>query len=274
MDTKDYIQSGLIESYVLGLTSKVESAELEKRMRENTSLAQSVKSFSTELEKNVLTHPIQPPAELKAKIMSSLFANNTVTITLPSFTTDNESFSGISSVKTGFWRYIAAASVLLLLVSAAFDFYFYQNYQRAQNNYQALLSEKNSMQASLQVIQTNLKVMDNSMQIMNGAETRKVKMNGTPGHETSLATVYWNMQSRDVYIMADKLPKTPQGKQYQLWAIVDGKPVDAGMLNNDCPGGFCKMKNIPNAQAFAITLEQQGGSATPTLTQMYTMGNV
>jgi len=33
-----------------------------------------------------------------------------------------------------------------------------------------------------------------------------------------------------------------------------------------------KMKNIPRAQAFAVTLEKRGGSAAPTMDQMYMMG--
>jgi anti-sigma-K factor RskA len=68
------------------------------------------------------------------------------------------------------------------------------------------------------------------------------------------------------------MDKIPPGKQYQLWAIVDGKPVDAGMVG-DCEG-LCKMKVINRAEAFAITLEKEGGSSAPTLTAMYVMGKV
>ena len=35
-----------------------------------------------------------------------------------------------------------------------------------------------------------------------------------------------------------------------------------------------KMKSIPNAETFAITLEKRGGSPTPDLTQLYVIGNV
>jgi anti-sigma-K factor RskA len=34
------------------------------------------------------------------------------------------------------------------------------------------------------------------------------------------------------------------------------------------------LANIPNAQAFAITLEKQGGSAVPTMENMYVMGEI
>jgi hypothetical protein len=63
-----------------------------------------------------------------------------------------------------------------------------------------------------------------------------------------------------VYLSSVKLPVAPEGKQYQLWAIVDGKPVDAGLLDN--PETFEKMKSLGNAQAFAISLEAKGGSTT------------
>jgi anti-sigma-K factor RskA len=34
------------------------------------------------------------------------------------------------------------------------------------------------------------------------------------------------------------------------------------------------MKNIPRAQAFAITLEKKGGNPTPTMEQMFVMGSI
>jgi anti-sigma-K factor RskA len=53
---------------------------------------------------------------------------------------------------------------------------------------------------------------------------------------------------------------------------VNGKPEDAGLMSN-CDG-VCKMKNIPKAEAFAITLEKKGGSPTPNLASMFVMGKV
>jgi anti-sigma-K factor RskA len=111
-----------------------------------------------------------------------------------------------------------------------------------------------------------------SIGLMSNPAMAQVKMPGVPGKEASLATIYWNTQTKDVYLLQNKLPAAPAGKQYQLWAIVDGKPVDAGMLDN-CTG-LCKMKNIPAAQAFAVTLEKQGGSPAPTLSDLFVMGKV
>lgn len=102
-------------------------------------------------------------------------------------------------------------------------------------------------------------------------------MGATPKFQGSLATVYWDSRSKDVYLLVNNLPKPSPDKQYQLWAIVDGKPVDAGMLDmEDTNSGSLvhKMRNIPKAQAFAITLENKGGSTSPTMEAMYVMGGV
>ena len=49
----------------------------------------------------------------------------------------------------------------------------------------------------------------------------------------------------------------------------------ASLIVSAVQGGFDgKMKNIPAASMFAITLEKSGGSETPTLSEMYVAGKV
>jgi anti-sigma-K factor RskA len=86
-----------------------------------------------------------------------------------------------------------------------------------------------------------------------------------------MAQVFWNTKTHDVFIADVSLPQAPSNKQYQLWAIVDGKPVDAGMIS-DAKNLAQKMKVFEKADAFAITLEKRGGSATPTMEEIYVMG--
>jgi anti-sigma-K factor RskA len=114
------------------------------------------------------------------------------------------------------------------------------------------------------------------MSLMKNPLMTIVKLPGVPNSPapSSMATVYWNSESKDVYLLINELPKPATGKQYQLWAIVDGKPVDAGIFDTDNGMSFVKLKTIPKAEAFAITLEKKGGSKTPTMDSMYVMGRV
>jgi len=170
------------------------------------------------------------------------------------------------------WRYLAAASIILLVASTALNFYFYNNYKSADNKYQALLTERNSLQASNDVFQTQLNGLEQSMRIIQSPDVEKINLPGIKGHESSLAAIYWDTKSKDVYLMPTKMDSLPGDKQYQLWAIVDGKPVSAGLIE-DC-NGLCKMTNVPKASMFAITIEPKGGSAAPHLDAMVVAGAV
>jgi anti-sigma-K factor RskA len=101
-----------------------------------------------------------------------------------------------------------------------------------------------------------------------------VTMPGTKSFPSSLATVYWNKSSKQVFLLANNLPQPAAGKQYQLWAIVDGKPVDMGVFDSNTGTAdlLQKMKSVDNAEMFAITLENKGGSPVPTMDQMYVAG--
>ncbi len=146
--------------------------------------------------------------------------------------------------RKSFLPYLVAASLILLAASIGLNFYLYRKVDKVTTDY--------SFVADPTIL--------------------KVTLQGVPGKEGNLATVFWDTKTKDVYISSNHLAQAPAGKQYQLWALVDGKPVDAGLLEN-C-NGICHLKNIPKAQAFAITLENAGGSPAPTLSQMYVIGNV
>jgi len=88
-----------------------------------------------------------------------------------------------------------------------------------------------------------------------------------------LAQVFWDTRTKVVYATNISLPKAPEGKQYQVWAIVNGKPVSAGLLDEK-KGVVEPMRIFDQAEAFAITLEKEGGVPSPTFTEMYVMGRV
>lgn len=270
MDINAYIESGIIESYVLGLATAEEIAEVELLCSQHPEIKKAVDNFSASIEKHMLQNAEPPSAYVKENLMQKLSAE---------FKAEENASSAFSvpTIETAkvsaLWQRLAAAAIILLVVSAALNFYFYNNYSSVKNNYEALLNERNSLQVNNDAYKTKLNLLDSSLQLLTSPDMQVVKMTAVPGKEGSLATVYWSTKTKDVYLLQNNLPQAPTDKQYQLWAIVDGKPVDAGVIG-DCSGGLCKLKNIPKASAFAITLEKKGGSQTPTTTAMYVMGAI
>jgi len=77
--------------------------------------------------------------------------------------------------------------------------------------------------------------------------------------------------------VAMDLPKTDKEHEYQLWAMVNGKPVSLGVFgksDSTSNEALVKMPAIQEAQAFAVTIEPMGGSINPTMDKLSVMGGV
>lgn len=271
MDTKAYIESGIIESYVLGLSSAEEAAELEILCAQHEDIRKAVDEFAALMEAQAFNNAVPPPPTVKDKVMHAI-AEDAEKKPVPVVSMETkEEMPSIGKPKSS-WRFMAAASIILLVASTVLNFYFYNSYKSADTKYQALLTERNSLQASNDVFQTKLNGLEESMRVIQNPDVQKIDLAGIKGHENSLAAVYWDNKTKDVYLLPTKMDTLPSDKQYQLWAIVDGQPVSAGLIE-DC-NGLCKMTNVPKASMFAITIEPKGGSAAPHLDAMIVAGAV
>uniref|UniRef100_A0AAU6WM89 Anti-sigma factor n=1 Tax=Chryseobacterium endophyticum TaxID=1854762 RepID=A0AAU6WM89_9FLAO len=75
--------------------------------------------------------------------------------------------------------------------------------------------------------------INQKMEMVTNPDMKMVMLKGVEKHADSKAMVFWDTKTKAVYLDAEKLPKAPEGMQYQLWAIADGKPVDAGMYTEE-----------------------------------------
>lgn len=248
MNIKEYISGGMVESYVLGLANEQERAEFEKLCKQYPALVAARIEFEEKLEKQAFDQAIEPPGFLKEKILSTIAEEETSSKEAMIIAMDKNP-SGNSNRA----RYVAAASVILLLVSAYFAYDFYSKNQELKNSYNALRSQVDS-------INTELAKQKNSM--MNPDAAVVVNMIGTQPNP-STANIYWDTASSNVFLVVRNLPKLPTEKQYQLWAFIEGKPVDLGLFDATEDKVILKMKNTQKAEAFAITIENRGNGPIP-----------
>ena len=164
---------------------------------------------------------------------------------------------------------------LLMAASLAAAVYFYQASQAKTTELEATQAELAQLQTDCENIRQSNDELANYFAVVRNKDNQPVAMNGTPLSPEALAVVFWNPNEKTAYLDIRNLPAPPPDKQYQLWAIVDGKPTDMGVF--DIATGELALQDVPfieNPQAFAVTLENKGGSPTPTLDQMYVVGNV
>jgi len=283
VNIEEYISNGIVESYVLGLADPGECAEFERMCVAHPEVRSARESFELSLEKYAVLNAVNPSKNIKNKIFAEIENENQKLMKEQDRKTplyiapDTETKSSEKVVRMGWQRYLAAASIALLILSTALNFYFFSQYKNYSSRYAALLAQQTELATNNDVMRTQLDTYENTLAMLRNPDMAIIKMPGTnvpaSPDPNSVATVYWNTKSKDVYLMVNNLPLPASDKQYQLWAIVDGKPVDAGVIDLQDPSGVVRMKNMPRAQVFAVTLEKRGGSLTPQ-GPMYVSGKV
>ncbi|MEM9847835.1 MAG: anti-sigma factor, partial [Bacteroidota bacterium] len=84
------------------------------------------------------------------------------------------------------------------------------------------------------------------------------------------AAIHRNTADQIAYLDVSQLPPPPTGKQYQLWFIDTSAPESMGVFY--LSDAFIEVYYIATATIFAISLEDEGGSAVPT--DIRYLGNV
>lgn len=235
----------------MGLASDAERAEFERLCMEYPELLEARRKFEDKLEGYAWENAESPPPEVKAKVLEAIGIDRR-----------NKDDRG----RSGLLQIVAIAAVLLLL---AMSYLYYQTKQRNQDLSETNDRLKTSLDTTRNILQ---KIVDEQKDLMKNPNVTVVNMVGTQVAPKSSANVYWDSASSSVFLVVRNMPKLPTGEQYQLWALIDGKPKDLGVFDATNDKVILKMKNTQKAQAFAITIEQRGGSNSPTLQKMQSMG--
>jgi anti-sigma-K factor RskA len=266
LNKEDIISSGLLELYALKLTSPEEALQVEEWIKQYPEIKRELDAIEVSLESYAQAHAITPSASVKDKIFSQITKDEQKNInTIPS-TNFIPAQQKVYHIPT-YFKLTAAAVIILLIGSIALSYSYYTKYKSANNDLQVAQEKiKQNQEANL--------AMKDDINVMSDKNSLPVVLKGTAQEPDALAKIYWMKNTGQVYVDPSNLPSVPGGMQYQLWAIIDGKPVDAGMISAE-KGIYHiqKMKSFGRAEAFAITLEKAGGSPTPRGT-MYVISKI
>ncbi|RYJ51988.1 anti-sigma factor [Flavobacterium petrolei] len=261
METKEYIESGILELYVYGLLSETENEEV-------TAMAKSNPEINAEIiaiEKAIIAisssfSPFHSVANFE-KIKEKLELKHAEVIQLEP--TTNRS------------QYIGWAAAILLLVGIG-----YQYNQLNQTSTQVTNTEieKAKLEKEFNVLKLKNTANETSLAVVRDTKNTVVTLGGQSVAPESFAKVYWNQDTKVVYIDAAGLPEPPEGMVYQVWALKLSPltPTSIGLLEDFDVNEqkLFAVNNANEAEAFGITLEPKGGSLTPTMEQLYTLGKV
>lgn len=267
MNIQEYISSGIIESYAAGHLTEKENAEVESNLRKFPGIRTEYEKIQEIIYLTVSSNPKIPSSGVRDSLLNKV--NNAG----KSIYNNDRRVNYRKS--DNLYRYLMAACIVFFLISLAVNIYLLNKLSDAKREIAVLSDQKKIMVQENEAVTRKLSSASKDMEIMKDRNYKMIDLKGLEKSPGSNVLAFWNPQTGKVYIGVINLPVPPPDKQYQLWALSNGKPIDAGVMDVDpSDKSLHEMKSMEDAQAFAVTLEPKGGSVNPTMDQMYVMGKI
>lgn len=261
MENKEYIESGILELYVYGLLNETENLEVSQMAKNNSEINTEILS----IEKSIvnLSTSFSPflSAENFRKIKEKLDLKHTQVIEM--------------NPRSNWSSYMGWAASVVLLIGLGYEF---SKLNESQTQVVTTESEKSKLQEALVSAEIKNKQSQDALAVVRDVKNTIVNLGGQAVSPTSYAKVYYNKETQVVFVDATGLPEPPEGKVYQIWALKLNPltPTSIGLLENFASNDqrMFAVDKANGAEGFGITLEPAGGSLTPTMEQLYTLGKV
>lgn len=262
MEAQEYIDSGILELYVYGLLTETENLEIAEMAKKSQEVEQEIIS----IEKAIVAlsssfspfHSVANFEKIKARLE---LKHGKVVEMKPA---------------SNWTQYVGWAAATLLLLG-----FGYQTLEltKTKEAITTVGTEKSKIEKEYAFLGEQNKEITKSLTIVRDIKNTGVTLGGQAVSPTSFAKVYWNKDTKTTYIDAAGLPEPPKGMVYQVWALKLSPvltPTSIGLLSDfeENSQKIFAVDRTNEAEAFGITLEPAGGSLTPTMTQLYTLGKV
>lgn len=265
MNNKNNKFTELCTGHVLNALSESEEREFQQLLaqadEEQLLLYQDLKAAASEL---ATQQPGETPSpSVKNKIMEIADA---------SYSRGSENAT-IHKMK--WYRLAVAASVLFILTSIGLVMYSSNLWDEVQTK-EAMISQQ---QTTIERLESEVQRKEELLTILEARDVDLVMMDGLADMSPNgYGKVVWDKEGGNALLQVANIPSVPIDKDYQLWFIVNGQPISAGVFAVDDPGrdNFFKIEQLQSSAtdgAFAITMEPKGGMPEPT-GDMYLLGNM
>lgn len=276
MNKQELFDRGLLEAFVLNITSPEENALIEPFLADEDVQAE-IKAIEEALFAVAESQAKPVPAGVYESITAELFGSNGVEEkpVAENKTTKEIPFTPVPKEERGSWKPYAIAASIIGAISMVVNFAQYQNNQK-QSAYVASLEEKyQKMDSEFKVVNNEKTQLASAYDFFSGGDVHTFELGHTK-EKKSCGMVYWDKTTGEVMVQGAKLPELPADKQFQVWGIVGGNPVDLGVIPKmeNVEQMLAKVKNVKNLSMFCITIEPLGGRETPTLEQLIAVAPV
>jgi anti-sigma-K factor RskA len=264
MNPRLHIAEDDLALYAAGALTAEETANAEAHLKECARCAEEVRQNTLALSAYAQTTPeAAPPEGAKSRFMARLAETSQGESAVPA-----RQALPVEEPKPGFWRAVfgsgawstaLAGALAVLLAGVGLD------------------DMKKSVEMRPLIKQAEKGAIDSAqlaqlMELLTSPQARRVALH--PGPVTAPppeGRVVYAARTGKLMLTASNLHPLPQGKTYELWILQPGgkAPLPAGTFAPDNSGNAAMiLADVPaglTVQGFGVTIENAGGSQTPTL---------
>ncbi|EIJ38921.1 anti-sigma factor [Galbibacter orientalis] len=241
-EVKIFLESDLLERYLVGETSYEEEVRVEHYLDTYPEVEKEYNTLQDNLELYAKAHAKQAPLNIKEAVLDEIKSD---------IESDNSTKKSIP------WYFIAACITTFLFGATTITLW-------KQNK--LLSNEKNTVASQIEnlkkdIVTTNSKLenIKSKYAVLNDPETRKYVIHGNERAKNLRSVAYINSKERISAINVVSMPDLPEDKEFKMWAEVNGEMVSLGVLEK----ADRKLMALPfqdNATNYKITIESKGNN--------------
>ncbi|WP_452221672.1 anti-sigma factor domain-containing protein [Lacinutrix salivirga] len=243
-----FLNSDLLDKYLIGQTDYDETKLVESYINKYPQVKDTYNKLQDNLEFVAQTQAIEAPKAVLNSVLEALDTKPVVTLQQ-------------QTIKRKSWFSYAIAASFAALIFAGSSYILYDQNQQLKGENQKIVDEIFDLRGDIQNNNQKLSTLMDQFLQLNNPETEKYVIKGNKRAKNLKTVAYINPKERTSLIDVVSLPQLPEEQQYQMWADIEGKMVNLGILKESDR----KLKPIPyseDALGLHITIENKGEANT------------
>lgn len=245
METKlhSFLNSNLLNKYLVGEASYDETKEVEFFISNYPEAAEAYEKLQNNLEIIAKAGAVDVPNHILGNILNALDESN-----------ETKVIQLVQNKKTPWYSIAATAAAVLFAVSS---FFLYQKNKGLMDENNVVVEEIFDLRSDIEKNNAKLDELSAELNKLNHPDARKYVINGNERYKNLKTVAYINPVEKTSMIDVITLPQLPEDQHYQIWAELQDRMVNLGILDESNR----KLKQIPymeDALALSIKIGKDG----------------
>lgn len=249
----NFLNSNLLNKYLVGDTSLEESKEVEHFISTYPEAAEAFDKLQSNLEIVAKAGAVEAPDYVFDNILEAIEG-----------TKDTKVIQMVPNRRTP-WYSIAASAAAVIF--AATSFMLYQKNMDLNDENNVVVEEIFDLRSDIENNNAKLEELSRELLKLNNPDAKKYVFNGNERAKNLKTVAYINPVEKTSMIDVITLPQLPKEQQYQIWAELQDRMVNLGILDESDR----KLKQIPymeDALALSIKIGTKGDNANENDTEV------